>query len=109
MWILLEKKMKISSCIIQKKLYAPRVMNIPKKLAFTFQAILNRFFSIIQTDNHPKVINFVSYEQEVNTEQKNACFQGLIPLLPVDKHGINRKKRLITSQARKIIFICPPY
>ena len=52
-------------------------MNIPKKLAFSFQAILNRFFSIIQTDNPPKVINFAIYEQEVNTKQKYACFQGL--------------------------------
>ena len=84
-------------------------MNIPKKLAFSFQAILNRFFSIIQTDNPPKVINFAIYEQEVNTEQKYACFQGLTSFLPVDKHRINRKKRLITSQARKIVFICSPY
>ena len=60
-------------------------MNIPKKLAFSFQAILNRFFSIIQTDNPPKVINFAIYEQEVNTEQKYACFQGLTSFLPVDK------------------------
>lgn len=81
----------------------------PKKLAFSFQAILNRFFSIIQTDNPPKVINFAIYEQKVNIEQKYACFQGLTSFLPVDKHGINRKKRLITSQARKIVFICPPY
>ena len=56
-----------------------------------------------------KVINFAIYEQEVNTEQKYACFQGLTSFLPVDKHRINRKKRLITSQARKIVFICSPY
>lgn len=28
----------------------------PKKLAFSFQAILNRFFSIIQTDNPRKLL-----------------------------------------------------
>ena len=33
-----------------------KTVNIPKKLAFSFQAILNRFFSIIQTDNPRKLL-----------------------------------------------------
>ena len=100
MWKLEEKKMKTFSCTIQKKLYALPVMNNAKKTAIFFYPLFNRFFSTFPAGYHTKVINFVLYKQNVDTDWKRAYYQPFNSSLPVDKPVITEGRRLITQSGK---------
>lgn len=101
MWKLDEKKMKTFSCTIQKKLYAPPVMNNAKKIAIFFSPFFNRFFSIFSAGYFTKVINFARYKQNVDNRRKRAYYQPFTSSSPVDKLVITGSRRLITHFCKK--------
>lgn len=93
--------MKTFSCTIQKKLYAPPVMNNAKKIAIFFSPFFNRFFSIFSAGYFTKVINFARYKQDVDSKRKRAYYQPFTSSSPVDKLVITGGRILITHSCKK--------
>lgn len=67
--------MKTKTCNFQKNLYPNHFMSYAKNQVCIFKINLNRFFNLETTIYLTKVINFATYQQEVNTKSEKSYYQ----------------------------------